>query len=248
MGWFDDYLRRAQGRKVNNMSMTGSKPYLQALSLENQQLKNTIEGSMALSGNPGMASEALRRQADVTHQSQSGILFNQERARVEERNQSIDDGIDQAIFRRNEERRAAKKKRKDGLLKTGLQIGGAALGAVVGSIVPGAGTMIGAQLGASLGGTASGFVGGGGKVGMNYANPDEIMAGVQDTISGISSTIRLKSQQNDLNGIGDLMKGITSASPEQKPILMERLKLIQIAMSTGNMPMVRQLLAQGGQQ
>lgn len=110
--------------------------------------------------------------------------------------------IDNQIMTLEMQRDQEKQTGKDNALKTGLQIGGTVLGAAVGSVVPGAGTMLGAQIGAGLGDAASGFVGGGGKMGFNYTNPEQVARGFADTIEGISSAVSLKQHREVAKRLG----------------------------------------------
>lgn len=247
MSWFDNYLARAQARKADNLSYTGTKPAMQAMGLEQQRMASDIDGAM-MRGQSSEISEVLRQKAAGAYNQNSESLMANERNRVMTDNNNIDNAINEVIAKKEAEKEAKEKARKDGLLKTGLSVGGAALGAVVGSVVPGAGTMIGAQLGASLGGIAGGFVGGGGKMAVDQADPEVIMAGVQDTISGISAASTLKSHKKDAEDMLGFMNGyFREKDPAEKANKAETLRMISMAISAGNMQLARELIKEGWQ-
>lgn len=235
MGWFENYLKRAQARKINNMGYTQSKGYLQALALENQQIQTSLDGQNM----PGITNELLRQRTSGAFQSQAESLFDSERQQVAAENRQIDESISTAIAKHDAEKEAEKKAKKDALLKGALQYGGAAVGAIVGSIVPGAGTMLGAQIGSGLGGAASSFVGGGGKMGTNFIDPAELQAGIMDTISGISSAVSLKGQRQDMETLRNKLPGLLARTDDEA---LADLKAIEMAISMGNYPLVMRLI------
>lgn len=227
MGWFDKYLVRSQARKQDNMSYNQVMPYLQALNLETTKATDSIQGAMRLNGAPGLATEELRQKMRSGQQSSAQGLFQAERDRVSAENRNIDEGIINAKAKHERE----KEERKNGLVKTLLQVGGAA----VGSIVPGVGTAIGAGFGQ----IASGFVGGGGKIALDQANPEEIIAGVTDVASGISAASTLKTQKKD---IGALTTYLQTNIGSTDPAVQQNLKVLSMAIDSGNMELVRKLI------
>jgi uncharacterized membrane protein len=126
--------------------------------------------------------------------------------------------VENAIAVDKERKAQAKKARTEGFIKTGLQIGGA----VLGSVIPGVGTAIGA----SLGQMAGSFIGDG--------NPDELMTGFQDTVSGISAASTLKTQKNLMADVGKLDLNNMSSKD------IDNLKL---KIATGDINSLREFLA-----
>ena len=138
-----------------------------------------------------------------------------------ERNSDKQDTVQMAIEAEKERERQAKEQSKNGLLKAGLQVGGA----ILGSVVPGVGTAIGASLGAA----AAGFIGGGGKMGTEYADYNQIMQGVTDTVSGIDAATTLSSQKKQIAEVYDFMK-----APDYGNYTSDQLKPFKMAIETGN--------------
>lgn len=233
MGWFENYLKRAQARKINNMGYTQSKGYLQALALENQQIQTSLDGQNM----PGITNELLRQRTSGAFQSQAESLFDSERQQVAAENRQIDESISTAIAKHDAEKEAEKKAKKDALLKGALQYGGAAVGAIAG--IPLGNPLLGAQIGSAAGQAAGSFVGGGGKMGTNFIDPAELQAGVMDTISGISSAVSLKGQRRDMD---DLATYLQTNLGSTDPTTLVKLKALDMAISSGNYPLVMRLI------
>lgn len=206
---YDKYLRRLQAKRADS-------PYYKAFRMQqantaltqqslDQQMRARLQSNGASAGAIEQAHQSLQQSALGSMHS----AFGEMSVREDQRRSEIDSRID-SLTMAKEQQEAAERERKqagkNALLKTGLQVGGAALGAAVGSIiVPGAGTMLGAKIGAGLGGITGSFVGGNGKLGTNYVNPEELMAGIQDTAGSIAGAVTLKSQKKSMGDLSNLM-------------------------------------------
>ena len=237
MNWFDTYLARAQARKQSNLSFNQSQPFLQALNLETTRATDTIQGNMRLNGAGGMAIEDMRRNMRSGQESTAQSIFQSERDKMTSANSAIDDSIIQAQAQYDKQREEEKRAKKDRFAKIALELGGAATGAVVGAFA--GNPMMGARIGAGAGKAASGFVGGGGKMALDQANPDEIIAGVTDTVSGISAATTLHTQKKDIGNLSTyLQKNIGS----KDPAIQQNIKLLTMAIDSGNMELVRKII------
>lgn len=205
---YDKYLRRLQAKRADS-------PYYKAFRMQqastaltqqsmDQQMRARLQSTGASAGAIEQAHQGLQQSALASTQSAWGQMSTQEASRRDE----IDSRIDSLTMAKEQQEAAERERRqagKNSLLKGALQIGGAALGAAVGSIVPGAGTMLGAKIGAGLGGITGSFVGGNGKLGTNYVNPEELMMGIQDTAGSIAGAVTLKSQKQSMGQLSELL-------------------------------------------
>ena len=164
---------------------------------------------------------SVASQAAVLQQQQGDIAnihrtaYNDALSAGEQRNATIDSKIADVSFAQDqarEQEQQQKDARKAGLLKGGMQVGGAALGAVAGSVVPGVGTMLGTKLGSAGGQMLSSFVGDNSKLATDNFNAEEFNQGLQDTISGISGALTLKTQKATMGELSQHMASIDSLS------------------------------------
>lgn len=164
---------------------------------------------------------SVASQAAVLQQQQGDIAnihrtaYNDAMAAGEQRNSTIDSKIADVSFAQDqalEQEQQQKDARKAGLLKTGMQVGGAALGAVAGSVIPGTGTMLGAKLGSAGGQMLGSFVGNDSKIATDNFNAEEFNQGMQDTIAGISGALTLKSQKTTMGELSQYMASIDQLS------------------------------------
>lgn len=225
---FNRYINRLKAKRQDNPAYGAVRKTLQSFTEPTMAANRQMQGSVAMAGGSmGARAEMQNQFLQQNAQTQQQIINS-----IPQQN---NDAIDQQIMTLEMQRDQQREQQKDSGLKTALQVGGTALGAVAGTIVaPGAGTMLGAQIGAGLGQTASGFVGGGGDMGMNYANPGEIAQGVADTIEGISSAVSLGEQKNTLAKLTNQMDALR-ADPAQYEMALG-------AILSGNMDLLRNIL------
>lgn len=195
---YEKYLQRLRAKRMARPEydayqkvQSGMAPTVKAIDIATKGGMKASGGSIGAIAMTGMRSQEILQDA-------ASNQFGMATERMNQRNDMLDSQIDQMQMQADMARDAG----KDGLLKTGLQVGGSVLGGIAGSVIPGAGTMVGAQIGAGLGDMAAGFVGGGGKLGTEYINPDQVARGFTDTIEGISSAAKLKNHRDIVRRLG----------------------------------------------
>lgn len=205
---YDKYLRRLQAKRADS-------PYYKAFRMQqantaltqqslDQQMRARLQSNGASAGAIEQAHQSLQQSALGSMHS----AFGEMSVREDQRRSEIDSRID-SLTMAKEQQEAAERERKqagkNSLLKGALQIGGAALGGIVGSIGGPGGAMLGAKIGAGLGGITGSFVGGNGKLGTNYVNPEELMMGIQDTAGSIAGAMTLASQKQSMGKLSELL-------------------------------------------
>lgn len=162
---------------------------------------------------------SVASQAAVLQQQQSDIAnihrtaYNDAMAAGEQRNATIDSKIADVSFAQDqalEQEQQQKDARKAGLLKVGMQAGGAALGAGIGAFA--GNPLLGAKIGSAGGQMLSSFVGDDSKIAADNFNAEEFNQGLQDTISGISGALTLKTQKATMGELSQHMASIDSLS------------------------------------
>lgn len=204
---YDKYLNRLQAKRAES-------PYYQAfqkqqanISLTQRSMDQQMRARLSSNGSSAGAVEQAHQNLQESAAGQTQSIWGEMAASESQRRDMIDEkieGIRMAKEQQEEAERQAKQDRKNGLIKAGLQVGGAALGSV---LIPGVGGMVGAQIGAGLGGMAGGFVGGDGKMAANYANPQEIMTGFTDAAGALAGSLTLKNQKLQMNNLVNAIQG-----------------------------------------
>jgi hypothetical protein len=201
---YDKYIKRLRVKRADNPEYAFYRQTMQSMTEPLKRINNTMQGQLNMAG----GSTGARAQAGLNSQNSlqgfaSNLYDTADRSGIA-RNDALDSQIMNLETQRDQEAEA----KKNAGLKGAIQIGATALGAGVGSIVPGAGTMLGAQIGAGVGGIAGSFVGGGGKMGLNYVDPAELAQGIGDTLAGISSVSTLKEHKIFTKKFGELYSAI----------------------------------------
>lgn len=229
MHW-DKYINRLKARRAEDPAYASIRRATAAMAEPSMAVNRQIQGNLALTGGSIGAKAELQNQAGQQMQNmQQNIIHTIPRQDT--------DALDQQITQMEMARDQEQEQRKDNRLKTILQAGGTALGAVAGTIIaPGAGTMLGAQIGSALGGTASGFVGGGGDMGWNYTDPQQVIQGVADTMQGISSAVTLGSQKQLATDFASAYPSMTNDDKE----------MYKLAILTRNTDLMRTILKRVG--
>lgn len=200
---YDKYINRLRAKRMNNPEYAF---YRQTMFGMTEPLKR-VQGQMQGAMNMASGSIGARAQAGLSGQQQlqgmaTGLYEQADRAAVA-RNDQLDQQIMQMQMASDEQKQA----RKNAGLKSAINIGATALGAGVGAIA--GNPLIGAQIGSAAGGILGGFVGGGGKLGMNYANMEEINQGIGDMVAGIGAVSTLKEHKDLADMIKTKLPGLS---------------------------------------
>ena len=200
---YDKYIRRLQQKRLNNPEYAFYRQTMFGLTEPMKRVQGQMQGAMNMAG----GSIGARAQAGLSGQQQLQStavgLYAQADRSAQERNDQLDTQIAQLEMQRDEQ----KAQQKNAGLKSAINIGSTVLGAGIGAFA--GNPLIGAQIGSAVGGIASGFVGGGGKMGMAYANLDEINQGIVDLASGISAVSTLNEHKELAGLIKDKLPGLT---------------------------------------
>lgn len=139
----------------------------------------------------------------------------QEQIRAQENIQEIAKAQEEAAKREQE------KARKDNVLKTVLKVGGALAAPVTGGLSVPASEL------------AAGFVGGGGDMALNYANPEELMQGALDTIQGVSAVTSLGEHKETFSNLSSFIQ-----SPEFNALTSDDKSNFAELLMTGNKDLI----------
>ena len=203
--YLDKRMARLKARRADSPEYRLAQRELAGMSTDLAYNRQNINAKMGRYGESINAQIGAGLELDKSVRDIYSGVYNKAQDDMESRRGRIDEQIENtqtAIDAENERKRQEKAQKKNGLLKGVLQVGGMALGA----LIPGGSLLTNMAIGAGAGEMASGFVGGGGKMGTNYANPEEIMQGIGDTISGISAASTLNEHKQLIGEIGGILK------------------------------------------
>lgn len=241
---WDRYISRLKSRRSNDPAYASIRRATAAMAEPTMAVNRQIQGNLAMSG-ASVGAKAEMQQQGVRQ------IANAQQQVIQSIPRQDNSALDDQIFQAETQRDAERDQQKNAGLKTALTVGGTALGAIAGSVIaPGAGTMLGAQVGSGLGGTASGFVGGGGQMGWDYANPQEIIQGVADTVEGVSSAVSLKNQKQLATDFGNAYGNMTLDDKEtaKLAILTNNTDLLKTVISRSiKAPFEAQINGYGGE-
>lgn len=214
---FDKYLQRLYSRRIASPEMDTYRNISRSMAPTVKSLEFATKGGIREAGGSIGALSQLGIQSQQALQDAATDRFAIASQEAGKRNAILDQEIDRVTMQRDAERDAG----KDNALQTVLRVGGTVAGAAIGSIAaPGAGTMLGAQIGSSLGQIGSGFVGGGGDIGLEYADEAQIAQGIADIAMSITSASMLKEQKEMAKNVGSFIS--TNMNDEAK---IEAMKL-----------------------
>lgn len=212
---FDKTLQRLKARRSENPEYDMAARQLSSMSTDLNYATQNINAKMGRMGESISAQVGAMLAKNESISSIYNKVFSEAENVQARRIGAIDNQIlnvegerDQYIFQKQQEEKA----RKEGTLKSIMQIGGTALGAVVGSVIPGIGTMAGMQLGASLGGTAANV----GIPGTGHADPDAILQNVAAVIPQVSSMVSTNYSRQVMNTLAPVLMGTQTLSDGKK--------------------------------
>lgn len=208
---FDKYLQRLYARRISTPELDSYRNLSRGMAPTVKSIEFATKGGIREAGGSIGAQAQLGLRSHQALQSAATDRFGIASREAGARNAVLDQQIDQVTMQRDAEREAG----KDNALQTALRVGGTVAGAAIGTVVnPGAGTMLGAKLGSSLGQIGAGFVGGGGEMGLEYADPAQITQGIADIAMSISSASTLKEQKDMAKKVGGFIS--TNMNDEAK--------------------------------
>lgn len=212
---YDKYIVRLKNKKAARPEMEMYNRNLSTLSGTYQTFDRDMESSLRRSGASTAAKVAANNEAKKGFNNIQNQTYNQAVSEESKRQGRLDEMIAEADLKSTawqEQQDLMKQERKNALIKTGFQIGGAAVGAGIGAMA--GNPILGAQLGASGGQMLGSFVGGDGQMSTDNFNPEEFSMGLQDTISGISSAVTLGEQKAVLSDLSNELSDVQNLSAQ----------------------------------
>lgn len=205
---YEKYIQRLQAKRANSPYAQAFKQQASANALTQRSIDQQLRSTMGMRGFSAGAIEQTAQSRDEAARASTGARWAEMAEKDAVRNDQIDSRIESLELQKEQQDEAIRQQvqeKKNALIKTGFQIGGAAVGAGVGVFA--GNPMLGAQVGSAGGQMLGSFIGGDGKMSTRNFNPEEFMSGFQDTVSSVSSALTLNSQRNDLSTLTDLVKG-----------------------------------------
>lgn len=204
---YDKYLKRLRQKRSDSPYWQAYRRSLSSVSNDTKAMSNSLNGLLDRSGGSVAAVAQAGQDSQERVRDISNQLYTSYSEKEAARRDEIDSRIDTLEFARDRELeaeaqrlKAEKEAKRSGLGKSIMQIGGTLLGAGIG--VASAGTMaplsaglIGASIGGGIGEMGGSFIGGNGKMALDNINPEELMSGLGNTISGISSAVTLGEEE-----------------------------------------------------
>lgn len=211
---YDKYINRLRAKRMNNPEYAFYRQTMFGMTEPLKRMQNEMQGSMNMAG----GSIGARAQAGLSGQQMlqgtaSNLYQTADRNAI-----ARNDQLDTQIMTLESQRDEQKAQQKNAGLKSAINIGATALGAGVGALA--GNPLIGAQIGSAAGGILGGFVGGGGQMGLAYANPEEIAQGIGDTVAGISAASTLKEHKDMANLIQEKLPALTGENLDKFTMLV----------------------------
>lgn len=205
---YDKYIRRLQDKRANSPYTKAFQQKQSANALTQRSIDQQLSSRMAGRGFSAGAIEQMSHNRDEMARATTGRMWSEMAENDAVRNDQIDSRIESLEMQKAEQDeriRQEMQNKKNALIKTGFQIGGAAVGAGVGALA--GNPMLGAQVGSSGGQMLGSFIGGDGKMSTRNFSPEEFMSGFQDAATSISSALTLRKQRDSLGTLTEAIKG-----------------------------------------
>jgi len=212
---YEKYIRRLQEKRSNSPYIKAFQQSQSANALTQRSIDQQLSGKMGMRGFSAGSIAQMAQNRDEASRARTGQMWAETADKDALRNEQIDSRIESLEIQREEQDERIRKEaqdKKNSLLKTALQVGGAAVGGLAGLAF--ANPMLGTQIGGAGGQMLGSFIGGDGKMSTRNFSQDEFVSGIQDVTSSISSALTLKNQRNSLSGLTEAIKGKNLSSKD----------------------------------
>lgn len=213
VGHFNRYLSKKKKEREQDPASALARNQISNLSNNQKQSVDQLTADLSRSGYGAGTIIQARRETSQDFQRNAKNIYAQADAQNQQRRDAINTDIDKVELQKEEQKikdKAAKAEQKKAWWTAGGSLLGTAAGAIAGN------PALGAQAGAALGSVAGEVTSG------NYMDPQQLMAGLGDTVQAVSDGYSLKREKAFGQTFKDNFHRLDGMSPQE----LNRLKMI----------------------